>query len=90
MPAPGFLTVQASVETDADNRLLQVVAESPDFYRSSQIQLDGANAPRVKVIEFRNLPTGLYQVTGTLIGTQGPRATVLRIANVAPTGGSVR
>jgi len=88
--APGFLTVQASVEVDAENRLLQVVAESPDFYRSSQIQLDGANAPRLKVIEFRNLPTGLYQVTGTLIGTQGPRATVLRLAKVAPSAGSVK
>ena len=88
--APGFFTVQVSVEADAENRLLQVVAESPDFYRSSQIQLDGAQAPRLKVIEFRNLPTGVYQVTGTLIGTQGTRATVLRLAKVAPSSGSAR
>jgi hypothetical protein len=42
----------------AENRSLQVVAESPDFYRSSQIQLDGAQATPLR-LEFRDLPTGL-------------------------------
>ena len=88
--APGFVTVQVSVEEDGQNRLLEVVAESPDFYRRSLIQLDGANAPRLTVIEFRDLPTGLYQVTGTLIGSQGTRATAQRLAKVAPSPGSVR
>ncbi len=88
--APGLLTVQVSVEADARNRLLEVVAESRDFYRSSVFELDGANAPRVKVLEFRSLPTGVYQVTGTLIGTEGPRATAFRLATVAPSIGSAR
>ncbi len=88
--APGFVTVQVSIEGDPQNRLLEVVAESPDFYRSSQIQLDGSDAPRLSVIEFRDLPTGLYQVTGTLIGTHGTRATASRLAKVAPSPGSVR
>src|SRR5262245_4417644 len=85
--APGFLTVRINVETAADNRALQVVAESPDFYRSSEISLDGRNSSRLNVFEFRNLPTGLYHVTGVLVGPHGPRAMASAIAKVAPSPG---
>ena len=85
--APAFLTVTVAVEADADNRSLQVVAESPDFYRSSQIPLDGQNAPRLSRFEFRNLPTGLYSVSGVLMGTHGPRAMTQRVAKVEPAAG---
>jgi hypothetical protein len=88
--APGFLKVQVTLQADTENRLLEVVAESPDFYRSSQVQLDGINAPRSSLFEFRNLPTGVYQITGVLVGTQGLRATVLQTARVAPGVGSQR
>jgi hypothetical protein len=85
--APGFVTVQASIEADPQNRLLQVVAASSDFYQSSQVEIDGAEAPRLSVFEFRNLPAGDYQVTAVLIGAQGPRATAFRLARVVPPGG---
>jgi len=82
--APAFLTVRVSIERSADNRMLEVVAESPAFYRSSQIQIDGANAPPLNVFEFPNLPSGLYQVTGVLVGAHGQRAMVSKIASVQP------
>ena len=85
--APAVLTVRVNVAAAADNRRLQVVAESADFYRSSEIQIDGTNNPRVNVFEFRNLPTGLYQVTGMLVGVNGRRALVSRTAKVEPTFG---
>jgi hypothetical protein len=88
--APALLTVRITLSAAADNRVLKVVAESPDFYRSSEIQLDGANTPPTSVFEFRNLPTGLYQVTGVLIGASGERAKVSRLARVEPTFGSGR
>jgi hypothetical protein len=88
--APGLLTVRASVEADPQNRFLEVVAESEAFFRSSRIQLDGRDAPVLNVIEFRNLPTGLYQITGVLVGERGPRATVLKLAKVAPSIGAAR
>ena len=73
---PALLTVQTTVEANADNRALEIVAESADFYRSSSIQLDGANAPRLNVFEFKNLPTGTYDVTSVLVGSAGHRAIV--------------
>lgn len=86
--APGAVTVSVTVERDADNRALQIVAESPDYYRSSQIPLDGQNAPRVNIFELKSLPTGLYEVTGVLVRTQGRRTVVQRLAQVQPSPGN--
>jgi len=85
--APGFVVIRVGVEKAADNRRLQIITESADFYRSSEIPLDGQNAPAVNVFEYRDLPTGLYHITGVLIGTRGERATVARLAKVEPAVG---
>ena len=85
---PGFLTVRVRVEAAADNRTLQVVAESADFYRSSEIPLDGVHAAPLAVFVFPNLPSGLYQVTGLLGGVKGRRATVGGVARVQASTGS--
>src|SRR5262249_59162336 len=42
--APAMLTVRVIVESSSDNRLLQVVAESPTFYRGSGVEIDRANS----------------------------------------------
>lgn len=66
--APANLVVRTMVEADARNRAIAIVAESPDFYRASEVQLDGDKAPRTTTFEFRSLPSGMYQVTATLLG----------------------
>ena len=85
--APAMLTVRVMIESSDENRLLQVVAESPTFYRSSEVEIDGANASPLKIFQFRGLPTGLYEVTGVLVGTQGRRAMISRVAQVVPSPG---
>ena len=87
---PAVLTVRAMIEADADNRTLEVVAQSADFYRSSSIQLDGQSAPRLNVFEFRNLPTGMYEVTSTLTNSHGQRVSASKLFRVAPAPGSSR
>jgi hypothetical protein len=84
--APANLVVRAFVASDPDNRAIEVVAESEDFYRSSQMSLDGDKAPRTNVFEFRSLPTGAYQVSAVLIGTNGQRALVRQQISVMATG----
>lgn len=86
--APGFLTVSVTVPADDENRLLQVVAESFDFYRSSQISLDGKNAAPLNVFKFSDLPSGSYEITSVLIGANGQRAIAQRLAKVQPSAGS--
>jgi hypothetical protein len=64
--APATVRVRFGVEPASDNRILDVVADSGDFYRSSQVPLDGERAPHTIAVEFRNLPGGTYVVRGML------------------------
>lgn len=86
--APAAVTVRTTVETDADNRMLEIVVESPDYLRSSQIPLDGANAPRLNVVLLRGLPRGVYEVRATLVGVAGRRTSTLKLLTIAPSGPS--
>ena len=89
-PAPAFISVRAHIEANDENRYLEIVAQSPDFYRSSRVSLDGGRAPRLSVFEFPGLPEGLYEVSGTLVGTGGKRGTVTRLVKVVWSLGSGR
>jgi hypothetical protein len=80
--APAVLTVRVNVEPSNENRSLQIVVESPTFHRSREIELDGMDSTPLQVLEYRNLPAGVYQVTSVLMGSDGPRAKVLRLAKV--------
>lgn len=73
--APAGLTVRTTIEESAENRALEVVAESPTYFRSSEISLDGDRAPRINEWVFRGLPAGRYEIRATLIGLRGERAT---------------
>jgi hypothetical protein len=81
--APANLVVRTLIEADAANRAIEIVAESPAFYRSSEIQLDGEHAPRTTMFEFRSLPSGNYSVRAVLKGQGGHElVTVERKVNV--------
>ena len=85
---PATLRIELSVEPDSDNRVLLIVAESVDFYRSSEIQLDGERAPRTNVVSYRSLPARDYSVQGVLVGTDGrERAQVRQAVMVIGAGG---
>ena len=84
--APANLIVRATIVSNADNRSVEIVAESDEFYRSSEIQLDGDHAPRTSQFEFRSLPPGMYEIRATLYGTNGERATVHQQVNVIASG----
>lgn len=86
--APVNLRVSVRIEPHADNRGLMIVADGADFYRSSQITLEGERAPRVVNVEYPNVPGGNYDVTGVLLNSLGEeRATVHQVAIVVPIGG---
>jgi len=76
--APANLVVQAVIESDDDNRSLEVIAESTEFYRSSEIPLDGHRAPRLTVFELRSLPSGEYEVRAVLKGAGNQTRAVTR------------
>lgn len=76
--APTTLTIRVHVKPDAENRALEIVAESGDYYRSSRIPLDGYEAPRTIVVELRSLPVGDYEVRGALVDGSGRSRVLVR------------
>ena len=76
--APANLVIRAKLEPDVNNRAIEIIAESADFYRSSAIELAGDRAPRTVTFEFRGLPSGEYEVTAAVIGTDHRRRAVVR------------
>jgi hypothetical protein len=87
--APANLVVSATVEVDAANRMLEVSAESINFYRSSAVQLDGDRAPRTTRFEFRDLPSGRYTVRLVVRGEDGKmRGAARQEVDVIDSGGA--
>ena len=89
--APANLIVRTMIIADPQNRAVEVVAESPEYYRASEIQLNGEDAPRTTTFEFRSLPPGTYEVRAKLYGPSGEqRAAVRQQVNVMASGGGDR
>lgn len=76
--APANLVVRATILADESNRTVQIIAESEEFYRSSEIQLEGDHAPRTTQFEFRSLPQGSYEVRAVLRGSRGEQRAIVR------------
>jgi len=69
--APASLFVNATVDVNPENRALEIIAESADFYRSSEVALDGDHAPRITQFLFKSVPRGSYEVRAVLRGVSG-------------------
>jgi hypothetical protein len=69
--APTTLNIQARLVPSADNRVLELVAECADFYRSSEVPLAGENAPTTIAVQFRGVPGGEYRVYAILKDSRG-------------------
>jgi hypothetical protein len=69
--ASGWLTLLVKIEPDQDNRTLRVTLDSGAFYRASEIQIDGAGAPKSHFVTWKALPPGDYCVEATLTRAGG-------------------
>lgn len=67
--APATVIVNVVVEPNADNRFLQVEADSEGMYRSSEVPLDGADAPHRLRFELRGLSRGTWSLAAIVKGT---------------------
>jgi uncharacterized protein (DUF58 family) len=69
--APANLRIRVMVEPNAANRSVTVAAESDDFFRSSEVALEGDQGPRTIYFEFRGVPGGQYEVRGAVGDAMG-------------------
>jgi hypothetical protein len=84
--APASIHVFATLESNSDNRSLQVSIDSADYYRSSQVQLEGSRAPHVVSFDFRDVPDGDYKVTARLVRDSGDPEVVAGSVRLIPSG----
>jgi hypothetical protein len=82
--APANLLVQVIIERNPENRLMRIIADSPGYFSSSEVPLDGEDSPRVRSMVLRGLPAGEYELRSEVIGNDGrirsrARATALVI-----------
>ena len=78
--APATVRIRARIEPNADNRRLTIVADGLAFYRSSEIQIDGEQAPWTFELSFRDMPGGQYEVSVILTDTVGRQRAIARQA----------
>jgi hypothetical protein len=76
--APALVRIRVHVTPSAANRGLRIVAESGDFFRSSYVALDGAEAAPITEASFKNLPGGDYEVTVSLVDAGGHTTSIDR------------
>jgi hypothetical protein len=85
--APAYLRVRLTVEPNAVNRTIAVVTESDDYFRSSELPLEGEQGPRTIFFEFRGVPSGEYQIRGLVGDAKGHEvASVQQNVNVIASG----
>ncbi|MBI4265917.1 MAG: hypothetical protein HY657_16195 [Acidobacteria bacterium] len=60
---PATFAATIHVQPDAANRFLRVAIDSDDWYRSSDMQLDGVSAPKRHTVMWPGLRAGRYCVT---------------------------
>ena len=76
--APTMLAISVNVSPQPQNRALEIVVDSSDFYRLSRVQLEGDRAPLVSTMKIDSVPAGDYEVTATVIGADGRRGSMAR------------
>lgn len=69
--SPATIRVTARIVRDAANRRLTISADSPAFYRSSSISLEGSESVGALTRVFESLPAGTYVVKATLERNDG-------------------
>jgi hypothetical protein len=64
------------VSPDDRNRLLRITVDSSDYYRSSDVALDGAEARRSHLLFLSSLPAGSYAIEAVVYGPSGERGRI--------------
>jgi len=83
--APAEVRIEVWIASHAQNRTLEIEVGSEDFFRSSAVALDGAQAARAFTFEYRAIPAGDYAVMVRLLAEKGDvRAVERHRFEVAP------
>jgi hypothetical protein len=68
---PASVNIMVAVQPNQQNRLLRVEADGDNFFRSSDIELNGEEGGKYHTMWFKNLPAGQYTVRATVLSGSG-------------------
>jgi hypothetical protein len=71
--SPATMRSLVRVAPHEDNRKLRVEVDSAAYFRASEIDLDGKNAPPNHYFAWSELPAGTYSIVVTVLGANGRR-----------------
>ena len=69
--APANLRVRVLIDPSVNNRSLAIVADGENFYRSSEIPLEGDRAPKIIDMALPSVPGGDYEIRALLMDASG-------------------
>ena len=69
--APSSVLIRARIEPNAANRSVAIIADGENFYRSSEIPLEGEQAPKTFELSLKNVPGGEYGIYAVLLDASG-------------------
>jgi hypothetical protein len=69
--APTSFTVRVFIERHAENRWIKVTVESESYFGSSEGQLEGERSSRLRLVQFRDVPAGAYDVRAAVLDQHG-------------------
>lgn len=87
-PEPGWVELKIRIDPDAADRALTVELDSRDFFRSSQITLNGARSLSTYWLRFDDLPAGDYVVRVALERSDGAPLTAVSKFRVVGASGA--
>ena len=76
--APATVPVVVAVEPRAENRTLVIEADGEEYFRSSEVELDGEKEKRLHSLEFKSLPAGEYTLRAVVRSKSEVLATAVR------------
>jgi hypothetical protein len=68
---PANLRVEVMIERRAENRWIRISADAQDYFSSSESQLEGERSSRIRVVTFREVPAGIYELRSEVFGDDG-------------------
>lgn len=64
---PATVRITVAIEPAADQRVLRIAADGEEYYRASDLRLDGETGKRLHVVEFKSLPAGAYMLSAEVL-----------------------
>lgn len=69
--APTSFLIRVLIERNATNRWIKVTAESDAYFASSEGQLEGERSSRLRIVQFRDVPAGTYELRAVVLDMNG-------------------